>query len=133
MKFSVRAAILNTALLVSTVGIAIPFGTYLAQYYQSLKSHSRIGNFEIHVKNMPHEVTLYGTSTCKYCKLAREHLHATHINFNDLLIDQAPMAESRFNQLGESSVPVLVTEHRLIIGFHPEEFNDLLKLYQSKQ
>lgn len=132
MKFSVKTVLLNVALLVATVGVAIPFGNYIAQYYQSVKSHSKNGNFEVHVKNMPYGVTLYGTTSCQYCKLAREYLTAAHINFNDLLIDQVQTAENEFRQLGESSVPVLVTERGLVIGFHPAEFDLLIKPYQKQ-
>jgi glutaredoxin len=127
MKSRAKSILLNAALLAIAVAAGITLGRYVPKLHELTRSHGKSGDFAQHVSNMPYKVTLYGTSTCPHCKNAREYLRKMHVGFNDVLIDQSPAANKAFSQLGEKGVPVLVTEHRLIVGFAQSEYNDLLK------
>lgn len=53
------------------------------------------------------QVTLFSTTTCKYCKSIKEHLAAKGVEFEEVLLDQTPdrLAESMAIS-GSRSVPV---------------------------
>lgn len=127
MKEKIKSAVLNATLLGVTIAIAIPVGSYAARAYQTYKSHAREGSFGEHVSNMPYRITLYGTSTCSHCVAAREYLRRAGIGFNDLIVDQSSSATEKFMKLDKNSVPVLVSEKNIIVGFSASEFDELIK------
>src|SRR4051812_3796222 len=100
---------INSALAVLCVVSAIAFGKFLAYTTAKYKSHITHGDFSAHVVNQRYPVTLYGTSTCKYCIAARAYLKNAGVSFNDELIDGSKEAEKRFMVLEKETVPVLVT------------------------
>ena len=129
---SMKKLFQNVLLFIATVTLAVLFGNYLAYLYGNFKSHSKNGDFTAYVEKMPFQITLYGTSTCEYCKLTREHLRNSGIKFNDLKIDASKTAEKTYALLNEKNVPVLVTKDRIVVGFYPKEFDELTALQRSK-
>jgi glutaredoxin len=67
-------------------------------------------------------VTIYGTSWCGFCRLARQHLRARGVAFHDLDVEKDPeaakalMALRRKHRLG-GGVPVLDLGGRVVQGF----------------
>jgi glutaredoxin len=128
MNTKIKGAILNLLLLSLTIVIAIPVGKAVGTYYNETRSHSVNGNFRIHVEKLPHSLTLYGTSYCVHCRDARDYLRKAGVPFNDIVLDKSKDAEAQFKNIGVQSVPVLVSAKRYVSGFHPEEFDELIKV-----
>jgi glutaredoxin len=123
---------INTALAVLCVVSAIAFGKFLAHTVVKYKSHITRGDFSAHVVNQRFPVTLYGTTTCKYCIATRAYLKSAGIEFNDVIIDTSKDAEKRFMALGKTAVPVLVTATGLVEGYSTGDFEELIKNVKSK-
>jgi glutaredoxin len=79
------------------------------------------------VVNQRYPITLYGTTTCKYCIAARAYLKNAGIEYNDEVIDSSKDAEKRFMTLNKEAVPVLVTASGMVEGFSAPDFDDLVK------
>lgn len=62
-------------------------------------------------------VVLFATTTCPYCKQAREFLDAAGVSYREMLIDESAEADAVFTRLDEPGVPVLLTRDRIIRGF----------------
>jgi glutaredoxin len=127
MQIKAKVVLLNLGMLVLTAAVAVPLGTYGAQYWNEWKDHSMPGNFKEHVDKLPYAITLYGTSTCIHCRHAREYLKKAGIAFNDLQIDKSDDADRRFQNLGLQGVPVLVSETAAVPGFYPKDFDRVIQ------
>ncbi|QYF95486.1 glutaredoxin family protein [Massilia sp. PAMC28688] len=117
----------NVVLMAVTIAVAIAVGSQLPGLYSKWQGPSRSGDFSAHVDKLPQRVTLYGTTTCQYCQTARDYLKQAGIPFNDQVIDTSPSASTMFEQLSETSVPVLVVRDKLIVGFNATEYHRFLK------
>lgn len=73
------------------------------------------------------KLTLYGTTTCKYCIAARAHLHKAGVEFQDVLIDKSKDNERQFAALDQKAVPVLVTANEMVVGFDADDFEEIIK------
>ena len=74
-----------------------------------------------------HNVTVYSTSTCHYCVLAKDYLDkkgVTYANF-DVGADRAKASEM-ISKSGQMGVPVVEIDGQIIVGFQPNEFDRLL-------
>ncbi|MDZ4814452.1 MAG: glutaredoxin family protein [Pseudomonadota bacterium] len=69
---------------------------------------------------------LFSLSTCPYCLQARAWLQEHQVPFKELVVDKSPQAQSLFDELKESGLPVLVTGDRLIRGFQPSAYADAI-------
>ncbi|MBS0582290.1 MAG: glutaredoxin family protein [Proteobacteria bacterium] len=72
------------------------------------------------------EVVLFTTSTCPYCKKAREMLDARHIKYVDYTIDKSIGAEKLFEQQGGGAVPLIYIGNRKIRGLRESAVLDAL-------
>jgi glutaredoxin 3 len=72
-------------------------------------------------------VIVYSTPTCPYCSRAKEYLKSKGVKFEDYNVaaDQA-RADEMITKSGQSGVPVLEINHRIIIGFDKNLINDAL-------
>ncbi|MES2318541.1 MAG: glutaredoxin family protein [Pseudomonadota bacterium] len=127
MNAKIKSAIINIALMAITIAAAIAIGSQAPKLYQQWKGHGRTGDFSVHVANQPERLTLYGTTTCQYCAMARAYLKKEGIPFNDRVVDTSKEANALFAQLNEGGVPVLVSEKKLISGFAEKEYGELAK------
>jgi glutaredoxin len=127
MKTTFKSILVNTAVLALTIAVAIPIGRYAPKLYERFQSHGRDGDYSAHIQNLPYKVTLYGTTTCVHCIAARAHLRQAGIDFNDMVIDKSAAAGKGFERLEVSSVPVLVTPKRIVVGFAVDEYDALLR------
>lgn len=110
-----------------TVTAAIAIGWFAPSLYQKIQGtdNDRTGNFSEHVDSQPHRLTLYGTTTCPACIQARAYLIKSRIHFNDQIIDKSEHAEKMYSKLGERSVPVFLTNSKMLIGFNPVAYREL--------
>ena len=105
-----------------TIVAALALGSQAPRLLREWRGNARSGDFRVHLAGQPARLTLYGTSTCPYCAAARAWLRGAGIAFNDRVIDTTPEAGAMYEKLGETSVPVLVAEDRLIIGFNAADY-----------
>jgi len=75
------------------------------------------------------EVKVYSTSTCPYCKIAKEYLSSKGVSFQniDVSADQAA-GEEMIKISGQMAVPVIVAGGEVIVGFDKGAINKALNL-----
>ncbi|HEU4776618.1 MAG TPA: glutaredoxin family protein [Telluria sp.] len=116
-----------------TIMAALALGSQAPRLLREWRGNARSGDFRVHLAGQPARLTLYGTSTCPHCAEARAWLSASGIAFNDRVINTTPEAAAMYEQLGENSVPVLVAQDRLIVGFNAADYAALAKASPSKE
>lgn len=85
-----------------------------------------------------HQVTIYGTSWCHFCKLARRWLTARHVPFVDKDIEADPKAAAELRAKLKAAgirfggVPVLDVRGHLIEGFDPKALAEALRETRPK-
>lgn len=74
-----------------------------------------------------HEISVYSTPTCQYCKLTKEYLNSKNIQYKniDVTIDQGAAAEM-IQKSGQMGVPVIDIDGKIIIGFDKKKINKIL-------
>lgn len=74
-----------------------------------------------------HKVTVYSTSTCHYCVLAKAYLDKKGISYTNIDVgtDHAKAAEM-ITKSGQMGVPVVEIDGNILVGFQPNEFDRLL-------
>lgn len=132
MQLKVKRQLINFVLFLATAGAGVAVGGYLPQLYKEWRGSTHSGDFAVHVDNLPHALTLYGTSTCPHCVAARKYLQQAQVLFNDLLVDESKSAEQSFKQLNQDGVPVLVSKNQLVVGFDQKAYAALLKEHALK-
>jgi glutaredoxin len=121
-----KAIAKNIATIFFTAVLAIFFGAKLPYVLNKWNGPFKKGDYSIHVAQQKNKLTLYGTTTCPHCASARKYLQDAKIPFNDLIIDQSKPAAELFKKLNEKGVPVLVSADRLVVGFNPEIYAELI-------
>lgn len=127
MPQKLRNIAINIGLMAGTAAIAIALGSQAPSWYKQWRGPTVNGDFALHVADQPRKLTLYGTTTCKFCKEARAYLQKENIPYNDLLVDESTAVNERFSKLGQNAVPVLVAEKQLLVGFDERAYNQFLQ------
>ena len=66
------------------------------------------------------EVMVFTTSTCPWCRRAKEYLAARDLSFREVNVERdAAAAEEMVGATGQSAVPVIKIGETYIVGFHP--------------
>lgn len=74
-----------------------------------------------------HSVTVYSTQTCPYCVLAKNYLKGKGVEFKDLNVGvDRVAAQEMVNKSGQMGVPVINIDGKIVIGFRPDVFDELL-------
>jgi glutaredoxin 3 len=73
-------------------------------------------------------IKLYSTSTCGYCRMVKNFLRERNVNFTEYNIenDESKMQEM-VHRSGQTGVPVLDINGKIIVGFNREKIEQLLK------
>lgn len=80
------------------------------------------------------KITIYTTTTCPYCKMAKEYLDSKGIKYENIFVDQDPTAaEDMVKISGQMGVPFTVitkddNSRETILGFDREKINQALGL-----
>ncbi|MBI2583520.1 MAG: glutathione S-transferase N-terminal domain-containing protein [Candidatus Aenigmarchaeota archaeon] len=75
------------------------------------------------------EVNVYSTTWCPWCKKAKEYLKENEIPFKDINVENdSAAAEEMVKKSGQSGVPVIDIDGKIIIGFDKEAIRKALKL-----
>lgn len=114
-------------LLIVVAVFAIFLGKNIPHWYRLWQRSFKNGDYSDHVKSFPYKLTLYGAATCQHCQNARTYLRQAGIEFNDLIIDRSGNAAKLYQQLGEKAVPVLVSDSKMLVGFSPARYEEMLK------
>ncbi len=74
-------------------------------------------------------VTVYSTPTCPFCDMAKDFLKEHKVEFQDFDVstNQEKMQEM-VNKSGQTAVPVLDIDGKIIIGFNEAAIKEALKL-----
>lgn len=74
-----------------------------------------------------HKVTIYSTSTCPYCVYAKNYFKEKGVSYEDknVGLDRAAGIEM-VQKSGQMGVPVVDIDGKIIVGFQPEVFEELL-------
>lgn len=67
-----------------------------------------------------HEVRLYGTSWCGYCKAMRRFLDDKGIAYREFDIETSAQGKAEYDRLGGQGVPVLLVNETVIHGYNPD-------------
>ncbi|MBC3911301.1 glutaredoxin family protein [Undibacterium umbellatum] len=132
MQTKYRKYLKDGFVLLATAALAVVLGSHAPGWYKTWQGPFKKGDYSVHVKSLPHSLTLYGTSTCPHCETARNYLKQAGIPFNDLILDQSKAATESYKQLGETGVPVLISENRMLVGFSSEGYAALVKTLSNK-
>ncbi len=74
-----------------------------------------------------HSVTVYSTQTCPYCVLAKNYLKGKGVEFKDLNVGvDRVAAQEMVSKSGQMGVPVIDIDGKIVIGFRPDVFDELL-------
>lgn len=73
------------------------------------------------------KVTIYSTSTCPYCVMAKEYFNNKKVSYEDknVGLDRAA-AKEMITKSGQMGVPVIDIDGKIIVGFQPDVFEELL-------
>lgn len=72
------------------------------------------------------EVTVYSTSWCGPCKMAKAHLKKRGVAFNEIDVEKSPEGAEKFRKLGGGGVPLIVINGEKVRGFDPQQIDALL-------
>lgn len=73
-------------------------------------------------------VTIYTTPSCGYCKVAKEYFRTQHVSFTEYNVasDQRK-AEEMVRRSGQTGVPVIDVNGKIIVGFNKPEIERALR------
>lgn len=82
---------------------------------------------------MDKKVTIYSTSTCPYCKKAKQFLSEKGIAFEDFDVVADPAAYEKMKEIsgGARSVPVIQICDKVMVGFSESEIQEALKCLEQ--
>lgn len=73
------------------------------------------------------DVTIYSTSTCPYCRMAKEYLSSKGVAYKDIDVSTDRLALDEMVKLsGQMGVPVIVVGGQVIVGFDKKRIDSLL-------
>lgn len=73
------------------------------------------------------KVIVYSTPTCPYCNMAKNFFKENNVSYEDVNVaaDHA-RAQEMVNKSGQMGVPVIDIDGKIVVGFQPEVFKQLL-------
>jgi glutaredoxin 3 len=73
-------------------------------------------------------VTIYTTSTCGFCRVAKQYFASNHIPFTEVNVERdMRKAEEMIRKSGQMGVPVIEVNGKVIVGFNKPEIEKALK------
>ena len=74
-------------------------------------------------------VKVYSTTWCSFCKMAKNFLKDRHIKFQEIDVqDNVKAAQEMIKRSGQTGVPVIDINGKIIVGFDRERIKKALKL-----
>lgn len=76
---------------------------------------------------MTKKVIVYSTTTCPYCVMAKNHLSKMGVTYEEKNVGlDREAAKEMIAKSGQMGVPVLDIGGKIVIGFQPKVFEQLL-------
>lgn len=73
------------------------------------------------------KVVIYSTPTCPYCKRAKEYFSRKGISYTDIDVAQdREKAKEMTQKSGQMSVPVIIIDDEIVVGFNQVQLDKLL-------
>jgi glutaredoxin len=72
------------------------------------------------------QITIYSTSWCNPCKMAKAHLKKRGVAFREIDVEKSPEGAREFQKLGGGGVPLIVINGEKIRGFDAQRIDALL-------
>ncbi len=85
------------------------------------------GDFSDLYKSENNKIVIFSSSTCPFCKAAREFLSENKLNYTEYLIDRDEIRNTEFTKLGGSVVPLIFIGNRRIEGFNVQTIQSAIK------
>lgn len=73
-------------------------------------------------------IKIYTTKTCHYCKIAKEYFSSKSIPFEAFDVSTDVERRNEMIKFGYSSVPIIVLDGHVIVGFDKQKIEDILGL-----
>lgn len=74
------------------------------------------------------QITIYTTSTCHYCHMAKEYFKNQGIDYQEFDVSRDEVARKKMVRIsGQLGVPVISVGKEVAIGFDPRRLEELLK------
>jgi len=74
-------------------------------------------------------VKIYTTNFCPYCSLAKDWMKKHNISFEEINVQKNPdRGEEMIKKSGQTSVPVIEVNGKIIIGFNKPELAKALNI-----
>jgi glutaredoxin 3 len=74
-------------------------------------------------------VKLYSTKWCTYCKMVRNFFKENKIKFKEMNVQEdSKAAKEMLNKSGQTGVPIIDINGKIVIGFDIEELTNQLRL-----
>jgi glutaredoxin len=71
-------------------------------------------------------VIIYTTSTCPFCKAAKQYMDAKGIEYEEVNLETSPEGREAFAKYGGNGVPLIVVGDKTLRGFSPEALDAML-------
>ena len=76
-----------------------------------------------------HQVTIYSTPTCVYCKLAKAYFKENGVKYTEFdVASDHEKAEQMIERSGQMGVPVIEIDGKIIVGFDKPSIKQALGL-----
>lgn len=74
-------------------------------------------------------VIVYSTSSCPYCTMVKDYLKQHSIEFEDVNVgENQEKAQEMIQKSGQTGVPVLDINGKIIVGFNREAIKETLNI-----
>jgi len=74
-------------------------------------------------------VKIYTTTTCPYCKMAKEFFKKNNVKYQEINVEKdQKAAEEMINKSGQMGVPVIDINGKIIVGFDRPAIEHALKI-----
>lgn len=74
-------------------------------------------------------ITIYTTSTCPYCKMAKEFFRENNVKYKEVDVgDDEKGLEEMVKKSGQMGVPVIDIDGKIIVGFDKEKIKKTLNI-----
>lgn len=73
------------------------------------------------------KVTIYTTQTCGFCKMAKQYFNQNNVEYQEKdVTTNAALQTEMIERSGQMSVPVILVDDQVVVGFDKPRLQELL-------